>query len=128
MNILKKGKCAHHLQNKNSKTGLKLGGIKIPFSKLIGHSDADVVLHAICDSIFGALSMRDIGYHFPNTDKKWKNANSSKFVYYCRKKLEENKFHILNLDVNIVSSSYPISNSFNQTLMYLRSRLFGFRL
>ena len=56
-----------HQINKKSKTGLKLCGIKLPFPKLIGHSDADVVLHAICDSIFGALSMRDIGYYFPNT-------------------------------------------------------------
>ncbi len=98
-----------HQINKKSKTGLKLSGIKLPFPKLIGHSDADVVLHAVCDSIFGALSMRDIGYHFPNTQKKWKNANSSKFILYCKKKLEEKKFYIINLDINIIAEKPKIS-------------------
>ena len=98
-----------HQLDKNSKTGLKLCGIKLPFSKLIGHSDADVGLHAICDSIFGALSMRDIGYHFPNTDKKWKGADSSKFIIYCRNILKEKKFHIINLDINIIAEKPKIS-------------------
>ena len=98
-----------HQIDKNSKTGLKLCGIKLPFSKLIGHSDADVGLHAICDSIFGALSMRDIGYHFPNTDKRWKNADSSKFIIYCRNILKEKKFYITNLDINIIAEKPKIS-------------------
>ena len=99
-----------HQINKNSLTGLKLCGIKLPYPKLIGHSDADVGLHAICDSIFGALSMRDIGFHFPNTDKKWKNADSSKFIIYCRKILKDNNFFITNLDVNIIAEKPKISN------------------
>ena len=98
-----------HQIDKKTKKGLKLGGIKIPFSKLIGHSDADVVLHAICDSIFGALSMRDIGYHFPNTDKKWKNADSSKFIIYCRNKLKEKGYSIINLDINIIAEKPKIN-------------------
>jgi len=98
-----------HQIDKKSKNGLKLGGVKIPFSKLIGHSDADVVLHAICDSIFGALSMRDIGYHFPNTSKKWKNADSSKFIIYCRNKLKEKDYSIINLDINIISEKPKIN-------------------
>ena len=57
------------------KKGLKLCGVKINYNKLIGHSDADVGIHAICDSIFGALSMKDIGYYFSNSDPKWKNKN-----------------------------------------------------
>ena len=99
-----------HQIDKKTKNGLKLGGVKIPFSKLIGHSDADVVLHAICDSIFGALSMRDIGYHFPNTDKKWKNADSSKFIIYCRNKLKEKGYSIINLDINIIAEKPKINN------------------
>ena len=98
-----------HQIDKKSKRGLKLGGIKIPFSKLKGHSDADVVLHAICDSIFGALSMRDIGYHFPNTDKKWKNADSSKFIIFCRNKLKDQGFSIINLDINIIAEKPKIT-------------------
>ncbi len=98
-----------HRIDKNTKKGLILCGIKLPYSRLIGHSDADVGLHAICDSIFGALSMRDIGYHFPNSDKKWKNADSSKFVMFCKKKLEEKKFYIINLDINIIAEKPNIS-------------------
>ena len=98
-----------HQINKNTNKGLKLCGISLPFPKLIGHSDADVGLHAICDSIFGALSMRDIGFHFPNTDKKWKNADSSKFVIYCRNLLNEKKFNIINLDINIIAEKPKIS-------------------
>ena len=97
-----------HQINKSSNNGLKLCGVKIPFSKLIGHSDADVGLHAICDSIFGALSMRDIGYHFPNTNKKWKNADSSKFVIYCKNQLSKKGFYIINLDVNIIAEKPKI--------------------
>ncbi len=119
LNIFKKtiqrsgiGYDIHQIDNK-SKVGLKLCGVKLPFPKLIGHSDADVGLHAICDSIFGALSMRDIGYHFPNTDKKWKNADSSKFVIYCRKLLKDKNFYIKNLDVNIIAEKPKISKYVN---------------
>ncbi len=115
LNIFKKpiyrsgiGYDIHQIDNK-SKKGLKLCGVEIPFSKLIGHSDADVGLHAICDSIFGALSMRDIGFHFPNTNKKWKNADSSRFIKFCKMKLEENKFYITNLDINIIAEKPKIS-------------------
>ena len=102
-----------HQIDKKTKKGLKLCGVTLPFAKLIGHSDADVGLHAICDSIFGALSMRDIGYHFPNTDKKWKNADSSQFMIYCKKKLDEKKFYISNLDINIIAEKPSISKYIN---------------
>ncbi len=98
-----------HQFDKKNKKGLKLCGVKIPFTKLKGHSDADVGLHAICDSIFGALSMRDIGYHFPNNDKKFKNIDSSKFIYYCREKLNEKGFYIINIDINIIAEKPNIS-------------------
>tara|TARA_B100001057_G_scaffold467642_1_gene525986 strand:+ start:776 stop:1915 length:1140 start_codon:yes stop_codon:yes gene_type:complete len=103
-----------HKLDKKTKVGLKLCGVKIPYSKLIGHSDADVGLHAICDAIFGALSMRDIGFHFPNNKKKWKNANSSKFIIFCRDKLKEEKFYIINLDVNIIAENPKISKYVSQ--------------
>ncbi len=102
-----------HQFNKKTKRGLRICGVELPFSKLIGHSDADVGIHSICDSIFGALSMRDIGYHFPNTDKKWKNVNSSKFLIFCRKKLLEKKFFIVNLDINIIAEKPKITKYVN---------------
>ena len=64
-----------------SKVKFTIGGIEIKHYKgVIGHSDADVGIHAICDSIFGALSMKDIGYYFSNKDPKWKNKNSEHFL------------------------------------------------
>ncbi len=91
-----------HQIDTNKKTGLKLCGIKIDFNKLIGHSDADVGIHAICDSIFGALSMKDIGYYFSNKDPKWKNKSSEYFLKFAKDKLKENNFFISNLDINFI--------------------------
>ena len=108
----------HRFDIKTNK-GLKLCGIKIPYSKLIGHSDADAGLHAICDAIFGSLSMRDIGYHFPNTKKKWKNADSSKFIIFCKEKLIEKGFCIINLDVNIIAESPKI----NKYVVLMKKRI-----
>ena len=103
----------HRFDNKTKK-GLKLCGVRIPFSKLIGHSDADVGYHAICDSIFGALSMRDIGYYFPNTNKVWKNKPSSTFVTFCKKKLDEKGYYIVNLDINFITEKPKISKYVNK--------------
>ncbi len=91
-----------HQIDKNTKMGLKLCGVKMNFSKLIGHSDADVGIHAICDSIFGALSMKDIGYYFSNKNVKWRNKNSTYFLKFARDKLKENNFYISNLDINFI--------------------------
>ena len=85
-----------------SKKKLTLCGIKIDHPPLIGHSDADVGLHAICDSILGALSMKDIGYYFKNSNDKWKNANSKIFIDFCCKKLKDKGFKIVNLDINFI--------------------------
>ena len=91
-----------HRINFKSRTGLKLCGIKIDFHKLIGHSDADVGIHAICDSIFGALSMKDIGYYFSNSSIKWKNKNSIHFLKFARDNLIKKKYYIVNLDINFI--------------------------
>ena len=91
-----------HRLNPKIKTGLKLCGVKINYNKLIGHSDADVGIHAICDSIFGALSMKDIGYYFSNNNKKWKNKNSVLFLKFAKEKLLIKKYYIVNLDINFI--------------------------
>ena len=91
-----------HRLNPKIKTGLKLCGVKINYNKLIGHSDADVGIHSVCDSIFGALSMKDIGYYFPNNDKKWKNKNSVNFLKFAKEKLLKKKYYIVNLDINFI--------------------------
>ena len=105
-----------HQIDTNTKTGLKLCGVKIDFNKLIGHSDADVGIHAICDSIFGALSMKDIGYYFSNKNKKWKNKNSEHFLKFAKNKLEEKKYFIVNLDLNFICEK-PNINKYRKKMI-----------
>ncbi len=112
-----------HKINTTSKNGLKLCGIKINHSKLIGHSDADVGIHAICDSIFGALSMNDIGFYFPNDDSKWKNKNSIIFLKFAREQLKEKKFYIVNLDVNFICEKPNINKYRKQMIKKISSVL-----
>lgn len=97
-------------------TGLKLCGLKIDYNKLIGHSDADVGLHAICDSIFGALSMKDIGYYFSNSNPKWKNKNSVYFLKFAKEKLLHKKYYIVNLDVNFICEK-PNINKYRKKMI-----------
>ena len=78
---------------------LILGGIEIKYHKgLYGHSDADVLIHSICDALLGAAGLRDIGYYFPNNDPKWKNAPSSIFLEECKKMLAKKRLKIVNID------------------------------
>ena len=90
-----------HRINYNSKKRLILCGVKISHPPLIGHSDADVGYHAICDSILGALSLKDIGCYF-NNNKKWKNVDSKIFMQFCNKQLKIKKYNIVNLDINFI--------------------------
>ena len=81
---------------------LILGGIEIPFEKgLAGHSDADAVLHAITDALLGSLALGDIGKHFPDSDNKYKNADSSLFLIEAYKLVKEKDYFLSNLDVVI---------------------------
>ena len=80
-----------------------LGGVKIPHThKLSGHSDADVVLHAITDAIFGALAEGDIGTHFPPDDAKWKDAPSEIFLKHAMSLAKSKNFGVGNVDCNII--------------------------
>ncbi|HUM47228.1 MAG TPA: 2-C-methyl-D-erythritol 2,4-cyclodiphosphate synthase [Chitinophagales bacterium] len=81
---------------------LVLGGVTVPFSKgLSGHSDADVLIHAICDALLGAAGLRDIGFHFPNTDDQYKNIDSRELLKRVMKQLVEKKFRIGNIDATL---------------------------
>ncbi|MBQ6712087.1 MAG: 2-C-methyl-D-erythritol 2,4-cyclodiphosphate synthase [Clostridia bacterium] len=83
---------------------LILGGVDIPFEKgLLGHSDADVLLHAITDALFGAAALGDIGSHFPDTDPRYKGADSLKLLEACGKELREQGWRISNIDSTIVA-------------------------
>ena len=83
---------------------LMLGGIEVPHTHgLEGHSDADVVLHAICDALLGAAGLGDIGEHFPNTDQKYKGITSSELLKLVNQKIKEASWSIENLDVVILA-------------------------
>ena len=89
---------------------ITLGGIKIPFNRTLeGHSDADVILHAVTDSLLGALNEGDIGIHFPNTDKKNKNRNSRDFLEYSNSKLIKRNGEIIHLDINLICEEPKIT-------------------
>lgn len=81
---------------------LIIGGVKIPYEfGLLGHSDADVLVHAIMDSILGALAKKDIGYHFPDTDDKYKNIDSMLLLDKVYEIMREEKYFINNIDCTI---------------------------
>lgn len=83
---------------------LILGGIKIPFEKgLLGHSDADVLLHAIMDALLGAAALGDIGRHFPDTDEAFKGASSIDLLKEVKRLIEEKLFFIENIDATIIA-------------------------
>jgi 2-C-methyl-D-erythritol 2,4-cyclodiphosphate synthase len=82
---------------------LIVGGIEVPFDKgPVGHSDGDVLAHALCDALFGAAGKGDIGSHFPDTDPKWKGANSLIFLEHARKLLDEKHFAIAHVDAVVI--------------------------
>jgi 2-C-methyl-D-erythritol 2,4-cyclodiphosphate synthase len=82
---------------------LIIGGVNIPFEKgLIGHSDADVLCHAIIDSVIGALGLGDIGKHFPDTDPKWKDASSIELLKSVIELMKLEGFELLWLDTTII--------------------------
>lgn len=83
---------------------LIIGGVKIPFEKgLLGHSDADVLCHAIGDSILGAAALGDIGRHFPDTDNRYKDYNSLKLLEDIKLMIKEKGYHIVNIDSTIIA-------------------------
>jgi len=90
---------------------LILGGVTIDFHLgLEGHSDGDAVIHAIVDSMLGALSMGDIGTFFPSNDSQWEDANSSNFLTFANQKINNKGYNVYNLDVTIVLETPKLKN------------------
>jgi 2-C-methyl-D-erythritol 2,4-cyclodiphosphate synthase len=82
---------------------LILGGVTIPYSKgLKGHSDADVLLHSVCDALLGAAGLYDIGHYFPNTSQKWKNISSLVLLSECGKLIKKKKLKVGNIDSTLL--------------------------
>lgn len=85
---------------------LVLGGVTIPYDKgLLGHSDADALLHALCDALLGAAALGDIGMHFPDTDARWKGVDSRQLLRHVRSLLVERGFAIINVDVTVLADA-----------------------
>ena len=85
---------------------LIVGGVTIPFDKgLDGHSDADVLIHAVCDALLGAAALGDIGLHFPDTDPKHRNANSRAFLREVGRKVRGAGFSIVNVDATLIAQA-----------------------
>jgi len=81
---------------------LMLGGVYVPYpAGLAGHSDGDVALHAVIDALLGASGMGDIGTLFPDTEDRWKNADSKELLFIVRDRLEEKKWEVVNVDLTI---------------------------
>ena len=94
---------------------LILGGVNIPYSKgLLGHSDADVLVHAVCDAVLGALGLGDIGRHFPDTDDSYKDVSSLKILESVQQMAEERNFYCGNVDATIVAQEPKLSNFMEQ--------------
>jgi 2-C-methyl-D-erythritol 2,4-cyclodiphosphate synthase len=92
---------------------LILGGIELPFPKgPVGHSDGDVLAHALCDALLGAAGLGDIGMHFPDTDPKWKDASSLRFLEYIRDLVAEHGFRIVHIDANVITEKPKLGPHF----------------
>jgi len=82
---------------------LVLGGVRVPHARgVLAHSDGDVVIHALCDAILGALALGDIGKHFPPSDARWKDADSRMFLRHCATLARERGWRLGNADVTVV--------------------------
>ena len=118
---------------------LWLGGIKVPHTLgLLGHSDADVLIHAICDAMLGAANLKDIGYHFPDTSSNFKNIDSKILLKECDRLIKEksginfaDKSHILlikfvvpweitKIDSHIICALVEVSFAFNRIVIHSR--------
>ena len=101
----------HKLENRKK---FIIGGIQIDHDKgAVGHSDADVVIHVICDALLGALSLGDIGKHFPDTDEKYKGIDSKVLLYKVLDLVKEKEYRISNVDVTILLQKPKLRDHIN---------------
>ena len=103
---------------------LILGGVKIDYELgLLGHSDADVLLHALSDALLGAAGLRDIGYHFPDTDPRYKGADSRMLLREVREKVTAAGYRISNVDVTMIAQKPKLKPHIEQMMANIASDL-----
>lgn len=107
-----------------SERKLILGGIEIPFEKgSLGHSDGDVLVHAICDALLGAIGLRDIGYHFPDTDDRYRDISSLSLLESIINMMEERGYTLGNVDATVVLQKPKIASYINEMIEKLSQAL-----
>ena len=107
---------------------LFIGGVPIPYKKgLVGHSDADVLLHALCDALLGAMAAGDIGEHFPNTDPKYKNISSLELLKNIQRLLVRKSFEVVNIDAMLVLEAPKIA-AFKEKMRGAIARALGINI
>ena len=107
---------------------LILGGIAVPWEfGLDGHSDADILLHALTDALLGALALGDIGMHFPDTDPQWKGASSDRFLVHAAGLVQERGWTIANVDTTVILQR-PKLKEFREPIRTNIARLLGLNL
>jgi len=103
---------------------LIIGGVKIEYHLgLLGHSDADVLLHAVSDALLGAAGLRDIGYHFPDTDPKYKGADSRMLLREVRQKVADAGYRISNVDVTMIAQAPKLKPHIERMMANIASDL-----
>lgn len=103
---------------------LIIGGVTIPFEKgLQGHSDADVLLHALCDALLGAAALRDIGSHFADTDDRFKGIDSRELLREVMRLLVQKHYHIINIDATIIAQAPKMAPHIPQMIAHIAEDL-----
>lgn len=104
---------------------LILGGVEIDFNGvgLLGHSDADVVLHAVMDALLGAAALRDIGYHFPDTDQRFKDADSMELLGIVAQKIADKGCRVSNVDVTVLAQAPKLKPHISQMIANIAAKL-----
>ena len=103
---------------------LILGGVKIEYELgLLGHSDADVLLHAVMDALLGAAALRDIGYHFPDTDMRYKGASSMELLGIVAEKIRDAGYKVGNVDVTLIAQKPKIKPYIPQMMTNIAAKL-----
>jgi 2-C-methyl-D-erythritol 2,4-cyclodiphosphate synthase len=96
----------HRFEETATRSYICLGGVQIPFEKgIVAHSDGDVVIHAICDALLGALALGDIGQHFPDTDPQYKNCDSRYLLQQVLKKVQQQGYQVGNVDISVIAQA-----------------------
>jgi 2-C-methyl-D-erythritol 2,4-cyclodiphosphate synthase len=105
---------------------LVLGGVPIPYERgLLGHSDADVVVHALCDAMLGALALGDLGQHFPSTDDRWRGVSSLVLLRQVTVLLAERQYVLSNADITVVAQRPRLAPYITQMVQTLTAAVAG---